>query len=263
MAVPYTQRFFNSQRDVSLRSARKVVPILVRLYKPNSVLDVGCGTGTWLSVFKECGVHSVLGLDGSYVDRSDLLIAPREFEAQDLAQPLTIDRRFDLTLCVEVAEHLPESAASMLIEELTRSSQRVVFSAAIPGQGGTHHVNEQWQSYWARLFLINGYYPDVAIRGLVWDDLDVEDYYAQNLMVFSPTVVGDDRMIDVVHPRRLSLMRQTALAGQLDAMLAARGSKVLLRTQVAVMKNAPRALMSSARARLKFRRLLKVLRARR
>lgn len=252
MTSPYTRRFFAAQDVGSMRSARKIVPILCDWYSPASVLDVGCGTGTWLSVFKELGVKTVLGIDGPYFDSSMLLISPEEFQVHDLTRPLDLGRRFDLTVCLEVAEHLPESAAKTLVQSVTRASARVVFSAAIPGQGGIHHVNEHWQSYWVDLFRAHAYSADVAIRRLVWDDPEVEDFYAQNIMVLSPSFDGDDRMIDVVHPRRLSLMSQTALASQLTPLLAQGGLRILIRTQLAVLRNLPRALGTAIRTRVRI-----------
>ena len=78
---------------------------------------------------------------------SSCLSARRFFVASDLSEPITIDRGYDLALCIEVAEHLPLSSEPTLIEELTSAAQAVMFSAAIPGQEGVNHVNEQWLDY--------------------------------------------------------------------------------------------------------------------
>lgn len=67
--APYTSEFFDNIRNGSLRSAQVVVPIAIELARPKSVVDVGCGDGTWLSVFRHLGVNDTLGLDGDYVNR--------------------------------------------------------------------------------------------------------------------------------------------------------------------------------------------------
>jgi SAM-dependent methyltransferase len=106
-AVPYTGEFYRDHREVSLRSARVIVPLVLRLVQPRSVVDVGCGTGTWLSVFREHGVTDVLGMDGEWVDPAGLAIPEARFRAVDARRPLPVDRRFDLAVSLEVAEHLP------------------------------------------------------------------------------------------------------------------------------------------------------------
>src|SRR5580704_15541831 len=103
---PYTDAFYVQQCDSSYRSAGCVVPIVLSLLPARSVIDVGCGVGTWTSKFLESGVPSVLGIDGDYVNRDLLRIPPECFAAFDLAKPIQIDKRFDLAICLEVAEHL-------------------------------------------------------------------------------------------------------------------------------------------------------------
>lgn len=111
---PYTREFYDAQRTGSFRSARRVLPFVLDLIRPRSVVDVGCGVGTWLRATKECGVESVLGLDGDYVDRDALMISPRDFVAHDLSCPIELERTFDMAICLEVAEHLPLARISFL-----------------------------------------------------------------------------------------------------------------------------------------------------
>src|SRR5204862_3532668 len=141
----------------SLRSARAVVPLVMELVRPASVLDVGCGLGTWLAAFAEAGVADFLGMDGDYVDRAKLKIPAERFRAADLTNPPSPGRTFDLAVCLEVAEHLPEKASPRLVELLATAAPVVLFSAALPGQGGTRHINEQWPAFWQRLFAARGF----------------------------------------------------------------------------------------------------------
>jgi hypothetical protein len=130
-----TAEFFERHRDGSRRSAAIAVPLLVEQFEPRSVVDVGWGTGVWLSVFHEHGVTDILGIDGPWVKEPQREIPDSFFGECDLTQPLTLDRTFDPALCLELAEHLPAEAAPRLVESLTALAPVVVFSAAIPGQG--------------------------------------------------------------------------------------------------------------------------------
>ena len=143
----YNRGFYMGQSAGSLESARQIVPIVLHLIRPKKVVDVGCGLGTWLSVFAEAGITDYLGVDGSYVP-ADMLLIPRDrFLAHDLTQPLQLPDRYDLAVSLEVAEHLPASCAEAFVESLTNLAPVVFFSAAVPFQGGTTHVNEQWPEY--------------------------------------------------------------------------------------------------------------------
>ena len=82
----------------------------------------------------------------------NLPIPKKNFFAVDLKRPLQLERRFDLVLSLEVAEHLPEECAATFVESLIGLGSVILFSAAIPFQGGTHHVNEQWSNYWVKNF---------------------------------------------------------------------------------------------------------------
>ncbi len=183
MSVPYGDAFFEDQRRESTVSAREVVPLVLEIVKPRSVVDVGCGVGAWLSVFKDHGVTDVLGVDGPWV--GDYRTLPSsEFLERDLSKPLSLDRRFDLVVSLEVAEHLPEASASVFVDSLTALGSTVLFSAAAPMQGGTNHLNEQWPRYWAALFADRGFKALDWVRPLIWNNDRVEWYYAQNTILF-------------------------------------------------------------------------------
>lgn len=180
----YTAAFFDSVTHGSIASARSIVPVVVELVRPKSVVDVGCGIGAWLHVFQEHGVSEVVGVDGEYVVREQLLIPQGAFTSHDLEQPLRLDRRFDLAVSLEVAEHLAEEAAAAFVESLVRLAPIVLFSAAIPHQGGVDHRNERWPGYWAELFRGHGYEAVDCIRPRVWEDNTVEYWYAQNILLY-------------------------------------------------------------------------------
>lgn len=180
----YSPEFFVGLQERARWSAHEIVPRILEWVKPTSVVDVGCGVGTWLAVFHDYGVEDVLGLDGDYVNKSMLDITEAHFRITDLSQPLTLERQFDLALCLEVAEHLPRESAGTLVSSLVQLSPVVVFSAAIPFQGGTHHVNEQWPEYWARLFGKEDYVVIDCLRKDLWNNDQVSWWYAQNMLLF-------------------------------------------------------------------------------
>lgn len=209
----YDRRYFGTRDDTASRSAEVIVPMLMELASPRSVVDVGCGLGAWLAAFEAAGVHDSMGVDGDYVDLSMLRVPRERFHAAKLPAGLDVGRTFDLALCLEVAEHLPGTDAGTLVERLTSLAPVVAFSAAVPLQGGTGHVNEQWPEYWARLFAGRGLVPADAIRPRVWSDERVAWWYRQNFLVFVreadlpryPGLAGwrqrtSDSMLSLVHP---------------------------------------------------------------
>lgn len=162
-----------------------ILPILFNFFKPKTVLDLGCGIGTWLNVASSLGISQLKGVDGDYVSK-DLLekhLNLNSFLAADLRLPLTLGRRFDLAICLEVGEHLPESSAMILVNSLITHSDVILFSAAVPGQGGQNHINEQWPDYWAMLFAEHNYVFLDIIRPLIWDNPKVDFWYKQNIFL--------------------------------------------------------------------------------
>lgn len=180
----YSPAFYDGQSKGSRLSAAQTLPLLQKWLRISSVLDVGCGVGTWLAMFREAGITDVLGLDGAYVSRDRLHIPEQNFKPADLTSPPHLGRKFDLVMSLEVAEHLPATAADGFVRYLTSFSKVVMFSAAIPGQGGKHHVNEQWPDYWVKRFEQQGFVVIDCLRPLLWNNPNVEWWYAQNLFLF-------------------------------------------------------------------------------
>ncbi len=183
--VPYDAEFYRSQQTRSRQAADVIVPQLVADLKPSSVLDVGCGVGTWLAAFADNGVQDLTGVDGEYVSRDALQIAADAFRPHDLEKPLDLGRHFDLAICLEVAEHLSSEAAPTLVDSLVGAADVVLFSAAIPHQGGTDHINEQWPEYWYELFHVHGFRWLDPYRLRYWNDERVVFHYAQNMLIYA------------------------------------------------------------------------------
>ena len=165
------------------RSAEVIVPLVTSLIEIKSVVDVGCGTGTWLAVFRQHGVERILGLDGEYV-KPEWLRIPRDcFRATDLSKPFQLDERFDLAVCLEVAEHLPKKYSEEFVESLMRLAPVILFSAAIPCQGGIHHLNEQWPRYWKELFALHHYRMLDVIRKEFCKRPEIKFWHRQNIFL--------------------------------------------------------------------------------
>jgi SAM-dependent methyltransferase len=232
--LEYDKGFFDGHSLKSRRSAAVVIPIVNELVRPKSVLDVGCGNGLWLAEWIDQGVTDVCGLDGAYVDSAMIQIEPANFRAVDLENSFSLARRFDLVQSLEVAEHLDESCADTFVQSLVNHADTVLFSAAIPGQRGTHHVNEQWPSYWAEKFSHHGLRLFDPIRPVIWKDPRVSWWYRQNTVLFSRNFVFEmnNSYTDVVHP---------------ECFEASQGSQPSLRRLIA---HFPAAAKSAARNRL-------------
>lgn len=180
----YTENFYTGQQDGSLSSAKAILPIVRDAINPSSVIDIGCGVGYWLSVWLDWGITDIMGVEGPYV-KPDMLKVPKERVLfQDLKNPLLVKRKFDLAMSLEVAEHLPTAFSDEFVLTLCNLSDVVLFSAAIPGQEGTYHINEQVPEFWAEKFKKNGFVAIDFIRDKVWNLPQVEWWYQQNVILY-------------------------------------------------------------------------------
>lgn len=204
----YDQDFRETIDAGSFQSAIEVVPTLSNLISPRgSILDVGCGEGQWLRAFKDLG-HTVKGIDSGVQAR---YLEDYEYIEHDISTSFPEPIEVDLWVTLEVAEHLYADRADPFVDYLTKCGNLGLFSAAIPGQGGTHHVNEQWPEYWVEKFAQRGFACSGALRLEFWDNENVENWYRQNmLLVWDGTRVSDEvealftgrgiKPVSLVHP---------------------------------------------------------------
>jgi SAM-dependent methyltransferase len=181
----YGSTFYDRQREGSLNSAKAVLPIVFDLIKPNSVVDFGCGVGTWLATGKRLGAERCLGLEGAWVKTQSLAAADLEVRDTDLEQTVSLNERFDLAISLEVAEHLAPQRSDSFVADLCKASDVVLFSAATPGQDGDGHQNEQWPSYWAERFIRLGYMPLDIIRPIIQLDQTIQPWYRTNVILYA------------------------------------------------------------------------------
>ena len=251
MAGQYSSKFYASRKLLTRESARIILDRLFEIYHPDTVIDFGCATGTWLSECQNRGVARITGIEGEWVDIQQLEIPTEQFIKHDFSKSkLVIDDRYDLAICIEVAEHLPGEMGDALIDSLVSSSDFVLFSAAVKGQGGTGHVNEQPQSYWAERFDRHGYRCLDMLRPDIWDQ-DVNVIYKQNMLVFvkealckeldiGKYAVNSPYQINRVHPdlleqRSIFSSERLTMAGMLHTSYQA--IKMIVKNKIAALKD--------------------------
>jgi hypothetical protein len=181
----YNTNFYLRANEATENSARLILEQLFKFIPvPKSAVDVGAGVGHWLEALAKAGTNEIQAVEGDWVRKVPLRIPLEKYCFCDLKQPLPLAKTFDLAMSLEVAEHLPERCAEAFVNSLGKLSDCVLFSAAIPGQGGTHHVNEQWQQYWVNHFARQSFDCFDCIRPLVWDEGRVRVEYRQNILLF-------------------------------------------------------------------------------
>ncbi len=179
----YNEEFYTKNDLDRFDSANEILSIFFNYYRPQSIIDIGCGLGHWLKIAKDKGVDDIMGYDGHYVNTKALKIPKAHFQRHDFQYPLQT-KKFDLAITIEVAEHLPREKAKVFVKSLTDASDIILFSAAAPYQGGTNHVNEKSPAYWANFFKMEGFVCFDFLRDLLWDNTKVNYIYAQNILVF-------------------------------------------------------------------------------
>ena len=173
----------------NLSSARVIVPLICEAVHPESVIDIGCGIGVWLSEFRRNGVSIINGVDGGWITKEKLLIEKENIEIYDFENKkgnvnFIKNKRYDLAVCLEMAEHVSAGRANYIVEILEKAADVIYFSGATPYSGGMHHINEQWQSYWVSKFLNRDFVMVDYVRPRIWDNRNVCYFYAEESFVF-------------------------------------------------------------------------------
>jgi hypothetical protein len=220
----YDDKFFKGQiNNQKKKNASEIISKLVidMCGDINSVVDIGCGVGTWPRAFMDKGIKTVHAVDGDYINKDLMLIPAENFYQRDLREPIILERQYDLACSLEVAEHLPLTRAKSFVEDLTKLAPIVLFSAAIPDQGGDNHINEMWQHHWARLFSQFDYQAIDFIRPIIWSNTEIQVCYRQNTILYVHDSViqrhkalkkarelTNEDMLPLVHPRTLVRLKK-------------------------------------------------------
>ncbi len=207
----YDDNFFDNQVHGSLLAAKEILKILYEFYKPVSVIDIGCGRGSWLAVAESLGSIYLKGIDGPWISKNDLISKNIDFTPMDLEQPIETKEKYDLCLSIEVAEHLHKKYATRFVKTLCNVSDIVIFSAAIKFQEGPNHINQQWQSYWVDLFGTNDFQCYDVFRNKIWNNDNIDWWFRQNVFLYinnSSSSIDIEYLksfikpiYDIVHPK--------------------------------------------------------------
>jgi len=189
---PWDSQYYGRRAAGVRRSADAILEHLWSFYSPHSVVDIGCGDGSWLRAAGALGAQVLWGVEGSWHGAESFRQDEITLITTDLNLPFHLDRTFDLAMSLEVAEHLEPPAGDRLVEVLTKAAPVVLFSAAQPFQGGIGHINELPASYWASLFREHEYVCLDLFRPTHWGLDHVDAWYAQNTFLYvSATHLSD------------------------------------------------------------------------
>jgi SAM-dependent methyltransferase len=211
----YSSDFYSYIDSGSRQSAREMAGLLLREFPIGSLLDIGSGHGAWAAEWIAAGVKDVIAVDGSYVGRDQLAISPELFVAHDLSTPLGLERRFDLVQTLEVAEHLPANCADLFVDNVVRHGDVVLFSAAVPHQGGEHHVNERPPEYWRTRFAAHGYAVYDFVRPALRDKRDVKPWYRFNTYLYANRA-GQERLSPAILATKVSDGQPLTIGGDMQ-----------------------------------------------
>lgn len=167
------------------QSQKRILEFILSLTPLKSAVDFGTGNGYWLAAAKAAGVTEIQGFDLADVKQDELKIPLENFTSTDLGQPIELPHMYDLVISTEVAEHVPLKNTRTFIDNICNAGDLVLFSAAIPYQGGRGHQNEMWAEYWAKLFQDRGFLCYDILRSRFWHDGSIRSYYRQNLLLFA------------------------------------------------------------------------------
>jgi 2-polyprenyl-3-methyl-5-hydroxy-6-metoxy-1,4-benzoquinol methylase len=179
--------FYSWHKKYTHNDSVKVGMELFKHFKPKSVIDFGCGIGSYLYAAKQCGIKKIKGLEiggnfaKEYTDESVRELI--DFNT-DITKPIS-PGFFDISMCIEVAEHVEMQGSSQLVKNIAKATKQFcIWSAAPPGQDGCGHVNCHEKEYWTNLFLLEDMKPSdkedevrICMKGS-------PDYIMNNLMVF-------------------------------------------------------------------------------
>jgi hypothetical protein len=176
--MKYDAEFYARNLKFQAALGKEIIPFMVDKYNPRTVIDFGCGCGKLLSMF---GIDDVIGINGDWPENLQI----NSLHVLNLSNLNSWPMKYDLVISLEVAEHLPKFSAYNFIKTLiSAASGPVMFSAAVPGQGGIFHINEQPHKYWHEKFAKHDYKPLDIIRPVIKDKKSVPFWYRENIFIY-------------------------------------------------------------------------------
>lgn len=174
----HTSRNLNSARLI----IKEVLPFLTGV---DSILDLGCGMGTWTKSLEELGFSNILMVDHPSLPVTDLVNENKgSFTGVDLESGFPPANHFDLIMCIEVLEHFHEKRAIDIFNYITKHTDLVLFSAAIPGQSGEGHINCRRHNYWHKQFAAQGFHFFDGFKTSILNDDSINYWLRQNMFIY-------------------------------------------------------------------------------
>ena len=243
------ENFFYDKRDALTRNAAcKILEIVKNQFGTfNSVVDVGCGVGTWLSVAEiKFGAKKIKGIEAEWIKNIEVFpIDKNLIQVQNLESKWELTDLYDLGICLEVAEHLTEEGGFELVRNLANHCQLILFSAAIPNQGGNGHINEQWPAYWQSEFAKYGMEAVDSLRPIIWADDSIPWWYRQNTIIFTNSQNVDTFYSKMSSNRELRLNQAAPLIIQNEPV-------IIYKNKELAIKEIFRILLKKATHRFKY-----------
>lgn len=153
-----------------------VLDYLITCFRVTSMVDLGCGTGGMVDAAIQRGL-TAYGIDGDPALEGNRRIVQHDYTRG----PYYLIPAPDLIWCVEFAEHVAQPCEGNWLATL-QGARVLLFSAAVPGQGGWHHVNEQPSSYWVDRLVATGW--QIHLEATAWVQANATDRYVRAGMVF-------------------------------------------------------------------------------
>jgi hypothetical protein len=186
----YKGSFFSRRYKLSWR-VPFVCDAICKVLDPIWLIDIGCGIGDYVKGFIERGVRAE-GVEGSENCTPFLVVPERLVRIVDMRKELIFlaDSMYDMVLCLEMLEHIEEEYADIVVSNLSSMTNKILTSAAPPGQGGHYHVNCRPKEYWVEMFSRYKFTHNRSIVDAIrkeWEPInhkkEMSAYY-KNLMYF-------------------------------------------------------------------------------
>ncbi len=172
--------------SANLASAIEVIEVIWPwIADIGSFADLGGGMGSWSKALELKGISNFNLIDHPLTPVENILIENKSnFTPVDLELDLPVYEHYDLVICTEVFEHFSEKRALELLEWINASTDFILFSAAIPRQGGLGHVNLQRHAYWHEKFSNLGFSFFDGFKPEIISNQGIKYWFRQNLFLY-------------------------------------------------------------------------------
>jgi cyclopropane fatty-acyl-phospholipid synthase-like methyltransferase len=191
----YNDEFFLWHLTYAREYSMKTMDWYIDAYKPTSVVDFGCGIGSYLESCYNKGIKNIAGYDigGEYAQKYTPDFLYPFIEYCDCTKPIKTQQKYECVISFETIEHIEPSGTNVFIENLVNATDfdkgRILFTGAPPEQEGCGHINCRDKQEWIEIFAEQDFTVDQHLTELVkdaWTGLNVgcPPYIINNLLIF-------------------------------------------------------------------------------